>query len=96
MAKSIIPSCMSRTDFTSAANVASQARCVEIGGRRTQASKVILRAIAIEGEREKFRWVKVQQASVYNTENHILESMANKRYREKQIFGRYTSKDLYQ
>lgn len=96
MAKSIIPSCMSRTDFTSAANVASQVRCVEIGGSRTQASRVILRAVAIKDEREKFRWVKVQQASVYNTENYILELMANKRYRAKQIFGRYISKDLYQ
>lgn len=96
MAKSIIPSCKYRIGFTSAANVASQARCVDIGGRRPKASKVILRARAIEGERKKFRWVKVQQASVYNTENHILELMANKCYGEKQIFGGYKGKNLYQ
>ena len=90
---------MSRVAFTSTTNVTSQTRCVDIGGRRTQASKGIhkgRRVTAIEGEREVFRWVKLQQASVDNAENHILELTANKRHREKQIFGRQTGKDLYQ
>lgn len=96
MAKSFISCCKCRIGFTSAAYVASQARCVDIGGRRPEASKVILRARALEGERKRFRWIKVQQASVYNTENHILELMANKCYGEKQVFGWYKGKNLYQ